>query len=81
MKYVKTKEGEVVIFPTSIMHSRFGGLYPVSAGFCVIRTDRKKVDCFGESHSLNLESDVKKDSQQATIQLFGFDSLFTEELT
>ena len=75
LKYVKTKEGEVIIFPGTIQHSSFKCLGIISAGFCSIRNDRKIVNCYGSSFSLNLEANVKEDSMDATRQVFGWEAL------
>lgn len=56
-------------------HSAFKHLNPVSAGFCYVNADRKRVDCFGESFSLGLRSDVRQDTIEATKQVFGLDAL------
>ena len=72
-KYIKTKQGEIIIFPCELEHSDFKYFCPVSAGFCYIRENI--VDCFGESISLNLKSDMKEDSIQATKQIHGIDAM------
>ena len=69
LKYVKTKEGEVIFFPTTIQHSEFKHFKPVTAGFCRMRN--QKVQCYGESYSLNLQSDPKEDTLKATEAVFG----------
>jgi hypothetical protein len=74
MKFVRLKEyDQVIIFPCIIEHSRFRYFEPVSAGFCYI--NRNKVDCFGESFSLNLKSNPKEDTLQATKQVFGAEAM------
>ena len=75
-KYVRLKQyGEVIIFPTIIEHSKFRHLGVISAGFCYVDGDAKEVRCFGESISLDLESDPKEDTLKATQQLFGIDAM------
>jgi len=74
-KYVRLKDGEIIIFPISISHDTFKYLNPVSAGFCYVNSDKNRVDCFGDSFSLDLKSDVKGDTRQATKQIFGLDAL------
>lgn len=73
-KYVKTENGEIIMFPETIMHSDFKKFNPISAGFCHIRHDKKTVECYGESISLRLNSDPKKDSFEATCLHFGLES-------
>jgi hypothetical protein len=60
------------MFDAEISHDTFKDLNPVSAGFCNIR--RNKVDCFGESWSLGLKSDMKDDSFQATRLVYNIDN-------
>ena len=74
-KFVRLKEyNEVIIFPCVIEHSRFKYLNPVSAGFCYVNAEEERVDCFGESYSLDLKSDSKQDTLIATKQIFGIDA-------
>lgn len=40
LKYIKTSEEQIVIFPMEIEHSTFKFLNPTTAGFCRIRTNR-----------------------------------------
>jgi len=72
-KYVRLKQfNTIIIFDIVLNHSDFKRMNPVSAGFCYIGDNMVK--CFGESVSLNLESDPE-DSKYATKQLFGFDAM------
>jgi len=64
------KYNSIIIFPTIIEHKEFRHLEPISAGFCYV--NKNKVDCFGKSISLDLES-RPEDSGIATQQLFGSD--------
>lgn len=74
-KYVRLEEwNQVIIFPCVMEHSAFKHLNPVSAGFCYICKD--KIDCYGESVSLKLNSDPD-DSYYATKQIYGFDVAFS----
>lgn len=74
-KFVRLKEyNEVIIFPCVIEHSRFKHFNPITAGFCYVNADKNRVDCFGESYSLGLKSDSKKDTIEATKQIFGIDA-------
>jgi len=72
-KYVRLeKYDEIIIFPTTIEHSTFRHLKPISAGFCHIHSE--KVVCFGDSFSLKLES-KEDDTAKATKQIYGFDAM------
>lgn len=66
---------EIVIFPISIEHDTFKHFSPVSAGFCEIDGDNKKVICFGESFSLKLKCDKENDELQATKHCFGMEAM------
>lgn len=73
-KYVKLKQyNAIIIFPCHIEHSKFKNLEPITAGFCYVHEN--KVTCFGNSISLDLESDPEDDSKEATKQLFGYDAI------
>jgi hypothetical protein len=73
-KYIRTIDGEIIIFPCTIEHSKFRFLNPISAGFCYI--GKKNVECKGFSFSLELISNPEEDSLQATKQLFGISTKF-----
>lgn len=68
MKYVRTFQDEVIMFPPTIIHSSFAHRKIKSAGFCVVEED--KVRCYGESISLGLKSD-KEDNFLATLAVYG----------
>lgn len=70
LKYIKTRNDEVIIFPATIDHSDMRSFNPVSAGFCSVKHDTKKVSCFGSSYSLNISSNPEEDSFLATRQVF-----------
>jgi len=74
-KFVKLPNGEVIIFPCVIEHSRFKYFNPITAGFCYVNADKKRVDCFGDSFSLDLKSDETADTLDATKQIFGIDAV------
>lgn len=75
LKFVRLKQyNEVIIFPCVIEHSKFQHLNPISAGFCYVNGKENRVDCFGESYSLRLKSDVKQDTIEATKQVFGIEA-------
>ena len=69
LKYVKTTNEEIIIFPLVMQHNTFKHLNLASAGFCKI--SEGKVDCYGHSFSLGLKAFVKEDSLQATQFVFG----------
>lgn len=72
MKYVRLgRYNEFIIFTEIIEHSTFKHLNPVSAGFCFIDSENRKVDCFGSSISLKLDSKAD-DSELATSQFFHY---------
>lgn len=69
MKYVRTGAYDnILIFDVTLEHSTFKFLNPISAGFCYVSNE--KVECFGESISLDLKSNTE-DSILATKQLWG----------
>lgn len=73
MKYIKYGEyNSIVIFPQIINHDEFKYLQPKSAGFCYVHQD--KVQCFGRSVSLNLQSE-EEDTILATKQYCGIDAM------
>jgi hypothetical protein len=71
-KYVKTKDGTIIIFQAPILHSKMRHIADiVSAGFiCFGRIGISQCKCYGRSESLDLESDPK-DTEIANKQLFG----------
>lgn len=73
LKYIKTPNDEIIIFPMTIEHSQLKRFNPVTAGFCCIR--EKKVNCFGDSFSLDLKADVLNDSILATKQVLGVEAM------
>jgi hypothetical protein len=74
-KYVRIKEyNGIIIFPCFVEHLSMENLNPVSAGFCLVDADNKKVSCYGRSKSLNLKSD-ENDTKEATKQVFGYDAM------
>ena len=65
-KYITTSQGEIILFPETIVHSEFKHLNPISAGFFYINADNQIV-CHGKSISLGLSSH-EEDSDQANLQ-------------
>jgi hypothetical protein len=69
-KYIKTEDGEIIIFPKTLQHYFFKGFKPTSAGFIDIDLEKGVANCYGMSTSLGLEAD-EKDSFIATSMFFG----------
>jgi hypothetical protein len=70
LKYVRCKEFDtIIIFPEFLQHSDFRKFEPISAGFCQIQSDPRKIVCYGQSISLGLLSQ-DEDSDLATRQFF-----------
>lgn len=78
LKYVRTKH-DIIIFSATISHDTFKYLNPISAGFCVVRSDKEMVACYGESWSLGIKSNPKEDTELATREVFGIDALIKLE--
>jgi len=75
VKYIKTKNNVIIVFPHFKQHSDFRHLDPVSAGFISfgVGQDRNPdCTCYGESVSLNLKSS-EEDSSLAKRQILGWD--------
>lgn len=75
LKYIKTQDDEIIIFPMGIQHDTFKKFNPVSAGFCRVRSNKRKVHCYGESFSLGLKSEMREDSLEATKSVFGIHAM------
>ena len=76
VKYIKTKNNEIIVFSELQLHSEFRMFEPVSAGFIKIDTSNNNEPsccCYGESASLNLKADQKKDTELARIQILGYE--------
>lgn len=70
-KYIKTKNGEIIVFSEAMFHSDFRSMNPVSAGFIsfgINKDGHPTCSCFGESISLRLVSD-EEDTEIAQHQL------------
>lgn len=72
-KYVKTKDGDIIVFSETIQHSNFKNWNPVSAGFIMFYIDKEtgnpNCKCYGESISLGLKSNPEEDTKRARYQL------------
>lgn len=60
VKYIRTKDDEIIVFPSIIYHSEFKSWQPKSAGFISFglsqKTGNPTCRCYGESLSLGLKS-------------------------
>lgn len=73
-KYIRTENDEIIVFSELQQHKEFKHFNPVSAGFISFGVDKDKnisCDCYGESVSLNLESDPEFDTKLAKKQILG----------
>lgn len=72
VKYIRTKDDEIIVFPSSIYHSELKSWQPKSAGFISFGVSQKTGNptcrCYGESLSLGLKSD-EEDTLLAQRQL------------
>ena len=75
-KYIKTKNDEIITFSQLLQHSEFKNFEPKSAGFISIGKDKDgkvSCECFGESFSLDLNSDYE-DTNLAKIQILNYEA-------
>lgn len=59
LKYIRTKDNQVIVFPDTMLHKDFAGFNPISAGFIDFNADERgfvSTYCHGESVSLKLKS-------------------------
>jgi hypothetical protein len=73
VKYIRTKDDEIIIFGEIMQHSDFRNFNPVSAGFISFgihpESRNPTCSCFGRSVSLNLDSNEEEDTRLAKMQL------------
>ncbi len=72
VKYIRTKDNEIIIFGEIMQHSDFRDFNPVSAGFIsfgINENGNPTCSCYGHSVSLRLESNIEKDTMLAKLQL------------
>lgn len=65
VKYVVTKDDEMIIFGATISHDEFIGFKPIRAGFINFSSNEDgnpTCQCYGSSFSLRMESDPEKDT-------------------
>lgn len=71
IKYIKTKDKEIIMFGEIMQHSDFQHMNPVSAGFISIGINKDgnpDCTCYGKSISLGLDSH-EDDTRLAKYQL------------
>jgi hypothetical protein len=75
VKYIRTKNNEIIVFSDLQQHSDFKHFEPISAGFISIGIGEDKnpdCTCYGRSISLNLDS-LPDDTLLAKRQILGWD--------
>jgi len=73
VKYVRTKDHQIIVFGDYYIHSDFKHLEPISAGFISIgigKDGNPDCTCYGESVSLGLKS-LEDDTLLAQRQILG----------
>ena len=72
VKYIITKDNEIVVFGELMQHSDFRHLDPIRAGFISFGVNGQgnpSCSCYGRSVSLQMDSDPEKDTAIAKRQL------------
>jgi hypothetical protein len=73
VKYIRTKDDEIIVFGEIMQHSDFKNFNPISAGFISfgINPESRNPDCscYGHSISLGLSSNEEEDTRLAKMQL------------
>jgi hypothetical protein len=72
VKYIRTKNDEIIIFGEIMQHSDFRNFNPVSAGFILFGINEHgnpTCNCYGHSVSLNLDSNSEEDTRLAKLKL------------
>jgi hypothetical protein len=65
VKYVITKDKQIIVFSETIQHSQFKGMELISAGFISFGINKQgnpSCSCYGESASLGLKSNPEEDT-------------------
>lgn len=71
-KYIKTEDKKIIIFSGLNNHSDFKRFNPISAGFIQFFIDENKevkCECYGNSISLNMDSNPDEDTMLANMQI------------
>jgi hypothetical protein len=72
VKYIRTKDNEIIIFGEIMQHRDFRNFNPISAGFISFGINKEgnpTCSCYGESISLGIESNPEEDTLLAKQQL------------
>jgi len=72
VKYIITKDNEIVVFGELMQHIDFRHLGPIRAGFMTFGVNSQgnpTCSCYGRSVSLQMDSDPEKDTAIAKRQL------------
>jgi hypothetical protein len=80
-KYVRTDDGDIIVFNANIPHSRFKSHNPISAGFINFKVNKlgnPACVCYGESESLGIESH-EADTWLAMRQIIGYEAFEVDE--
>jgi hypothetical protein len=75
VKYIKTKDKQIIVFGELYTHDQFKNFEPISAGFISFGTETQgDIDCrcYGKSVSLGLKADEKEDTELARNQILGY---------
>ena len=75
VKYIKTKDKQIIVFGEFYTHDQFKNFEPISAGFISFDYDSNSelvCNCYGKSVSLGLKADVKEDTELARNQILGY---------
>jgi hypothetical protein len=72
VKYIITKDKEIIVFGEVMQHKDFSHMQPIRAGFISFGINKEgnpSCSCYGESISLGLKSDAIEDTKIAKRQL------------
>ena len=72
VKYIITKNEQIIIFDELFNHSDFRSFDPIRAGFISFGVNKEgnpSCSCYGDSFSLNMKSDPEKDTMLAKLRL------------
>lgn len=75
VKYIKTENNQIIVFPEYHTHDEFKRFNPISAGFIgfgVSKQGELICVCYGKSVSLGLKADEIPDAELARLQILGY---------